>query len=226
MLCIIQARASSVRLKRKIFQLIEDKTILEHVINNVKSANSIKNIIIATSKNEDDNETCELCNKLNIEFFRGDLKNVASRFYEIIMIHQAEKFMRINADSPLIDPSLIDQFVNYYDLGLNDIITNVLKRSFPKGQSIEIFNSKIFIDGYNKFSNYDQKENVTKYFYENNLNYKILNIENKLSYSDINLSVDTLEDLKKLRQIYKFNKNINWLSYTLKYKKLFNEKKT
>ena len=221
MLCVIQARASSIRLKRKIFQLIDNKTILEHVINNVKSCNNIKKIIIATSKNEDDNETKNLCDKLNTEVYRGSLKNVASRFYEIINKYKSDKFIRLNADSPLIDSKLIDEFISYSNSKINDITTNALHRSFPKGQSIEIFNTDFFKQEYKNISTDDHKEHVTKYFYENKNNYKILNIKNSTPYSEINLSVDTEEDLQRIKNIYNLSKNKNWLSYAKIYKEIY-----
>ena len=221
MICIVQARASSKRVKKKIFEFVNNKSILQHAIDNIKACNSISKIIVATSNQQDDDETENLCKKLNVISFRGDLNDVASRFYKIIKKYNADFFLRINADSPLIDPNLISYFIDHYKKGNNDIITNVLERTYPKGQSIEIFNSNAFLEGYEKLNTNDEKEHVTTFFYNNSDKYKILNIKNDVSYSEVNLSVDTDQDLKKIRKIYKLTKNRDWLSYAKKYKQIY-----
>ena len=58
---------------------------------------------------------------------------MAKRYYDILINHKTDYFIRINADSPLIDSKLIDSIINKKDIKY-DIITNVLKRSYPKGQ--------------------------------------------------------------------------------------------
>ena len=47
---VIQARSGSKRFPNKIFYKIGNKSILEHVIDRVKSVNFKKKIIIATTK--------------------------------------------------------------------------------------------------------------------------------------------------------------------------------
>ena len=87
--------------------------------------------------------------------------------------------MRINADSPLIDPSIIDEAIKIFKTRKKnyDIVTNVFPRSFPKGQSLEIIKTsklRSYLDKFNK----DQREHVTKYFYKNYKNFVIKNFMN------------------------------------------------
>ena len=157
---------------------------------------------------------------MNVSFFRGSLNNVASRFYQINKKSKFKYFLRINADSPLIDNKLID-LIARKKISKYDIITNVYKRSFPKGQSVEIFNTNFFLKKFNNIKTKYDRENVTTYFYKNSKFTKIMNIENKVSFSKVNLSVDTLEDLKKIRKIYIKTKDKNWKSYAKTYKKFY-----
>ena len=48
-----------------------------------------------------------------------------------------------------------------------------------------------------------------------------MNIKNKISFATINLSVDTNEDLKKIRKIYNNTKKRDWISYVKTYQKLY-----
>jgi spore coat polysaccharide biosynthesis protein SpsF (cytidylyltransferase family) len=75
--------------------------------------------------------------------YRGELTNVYKRFYKLIGQENVRYFLRVNGDSPLIDPNLIDFLISNHDSNY-DITTNIFPRSFPKGQSIEIVNSKSF----------------------------------------------------------------------------------
>ena len=120
--------------------------------------------------------------------------------------------------SPLIDSKLIDSILNKKNKKY-DIVTNVLERSFPKGQSVEVFNSNVFKKNFKYINLKDDKENVTSYFYKNSSKFKILNIKNKVDFSSINLSVDTIDDLKIIRNIYTKTKTKNWKSYVESYQK-------
>lgn len=93
-----------------------------------------------------------------------------------------------------------------------DIISNVKKRTFPKGQSIEIFKPKIF-DISHKILSKNQKEHVTKFFYEKK-KYKIYNFHLKKDYSKFNLCVDNRRDLKNISKLIN-NRGIfdSWKNY-------------
>ena len=96
---------------------------------------------------------------------------------------------------------------NFYD-----VISNVKIRTFPKGQSVEILNPKIF-DLKNSSLSKDQKEHVTKYFYLNK-KYKIKNIRNKIKFNKLNLSIDDNNDyIKILRLIKKLGIYKPWSKY-------------
>ena len=86
MLCIIQARMNSKRFPKKILKKVNDKTMLEMVYNQIKKSKSIKKIVIATSRSKSDNLVEIFCKKKNFEYYRGNLNNVASRFY-LSLIH-------------------------------------------------------------------------------------------------------------------------------------------
>ena len=167
MLAIVQARMSSRRLKGKVLKLLGKKTLLERVIKSIIKSKHIKKIIIATSVNRDDDEVFNFCKKKKIECFRGSLNNVYLRFVEVIKKYNTSSFVRITADSPFMDPSLIDQGIKLYKTGRYDMVTNTFPRSFPKGQSFSIYNSKIFVNNLKKVKNKNHKEHITTYFYEN-----------------------------------------------------------
>jgi spore coat polysaccharide biosynthesis protein SpsF (cytidylyltransferase family) len=136
---------------------------------------------------------------------------------------KTESFMRICGDSPLIDHNLIDKAISKFDVKKYDILTNIFPRSYPKGQSIEIINSKIFQKIILLFKNNNNKEHVKTYFYENFKKFKIYKLKNDINQSNINLSIDTIEDFNRMKKLL-FYSNFNAISYKAyanNYKKLF-----
>ena len=226
MLCIIQARYSSKRLSGKVFRKILGQTVLKRVINQVQKSKKITKIIVATSKYKTDKKIINFCNKNKFNCISGPLNNVFKRFYLIILHERCDAFVRISADSPLLDPSLIDKAVTLFNKNRYDIVTNVFSRTYPKGFSVEVINSKIMLDFVLKIKKRRHQEHLTSFFYENFKKFNIKNFYNKINYSNINLSIDNLNDFKRVKSIIKFCKNKNYsLDYILLiYKKLFDGK--
>mgnify|MGYP001235937072 FL=1 len=160
---IIQARMNSSRFPNKVLKKINSKPLIEYLIDQVAFKNIDMPIIVATSVKKTDQEIVDYCMHKNLEYYRGDLVNVASRFYNIIKIYNLDFFVRVCADSPLLDGNLIKKAVAYADKNI-DIITNVMPRSYPKGQSVEVVNCKTFLSYYEKLSDEEDLEHVTKYF--------------------------------------------------------------
>ena len=226
MLCIIQARHSSKRLPGKVLKKILGTTVLKIVVNQVKKSKKISKIIIATSKHKTDKKIINFCKKNKIHCISGPLNNVFKRFYSIIVQEHCKSFVRISADSPLIDPSLIDRAVTLFNKNRYDIVTNVFPRTFPKGFSVEVINSKIILVFLLRVKKKKHQEHLTSFFYDNYKKFKIKNFYNRINYSSINLSIDNPSDFARVKNIIKFckNKNSSLSNTLLVYKKLFDEK--
>jgi len=225
-LCIIQARYSSKRLPGKVLKKILGVTVLKRVIDQVKKSKKISKIIIATSKHKTDRKIISFCNKNKINCLSGPLNNVFKRFYSVIIHENCKSFVRISADSPLLDSSLIDKAVTLFNSNRYDIVTNVFPRTYPKGFSVEVINSKIILDFASRIKKKKHQEHLTSFFYDNYRLLRVKNFYNKINYSNINLSIDNLSDFIRVKNIIRFCKNNNCsLDYILLiYKKIFNEK--
>jgi spore coat polysaccharide biosynthesis protein SpsF (cytidylyltransferase family) len=222
MLCIVQARMSSKRLPGKVLMKIQGKTLIERVVERVSESKYVTKIIVATSKHNTDIPLRKLCFNKKIECYASSLSNVADRFYEVLEKYGSKSFLRINADSPFIDPQLIDKCLFKFNNTDSDIVTNVFPRTFPKGQSVEIIKSSIFKKNLPKIKKKAHLEHITKFFYENNNNFKINTIRSNKNYSKFNMCVDTASDIKRTRIIYKkiphlSNRKISWKKIIEKY---------
>ena len=220
---IIQARMGSKRLPGKVMKKIGNKLIIEYIIEKLSKIKGLEKTIISTSKNSEDDKIANFCKKKNILFYRGSVNNVAKRLLDTAKTNKLDAFIRISGDSPLLLQSIIKKGINLYKNNDYDIVTNVFPRSFPKGQSIEIINLQVLKKTIHKMSCKQDKEHVTTYFYKNNNKYKIFNFLNKKKLDLINLSIDTIDDLKMIKliisDINKKNLNHSLKNYIDAYKK-------
>ena len=205
--CLIQARYSSSRLKGKVLKKINNFEVLEHVIYNLKKSNLITNFYILTSHH--DSEIQLFCQKKKYNFFKGPLNNTFLRFNKFLKKNpRIKNFIRISGDSPLIDSNIVDKMILISKRKKKyDLISNIFPRTFPKGQSIEIIKTKTFLKIKNTELNSNEKEHVTKYFYNNKNKFKIFNYLNSHDMSKYNLSIDTNRDFRIIKKIITLNKN-------------------
>jgi spore coat polysaccharide biosynthesis protein SpsF (cytidylyltransferase family) len=198
---IVQARMSSSRLPGKMLKQVKGKPILTYVIERLRCCKNTGDLIIATSDNESDDGIKKLCDNLGVKCFRGDLDNVATRFLSIVKKEKLHSFVRINGDSPMIDSEIIDYAVSLFDKSKCDIVTNVFPRTYPKGQSVEVLNTKNFNTAVLDVMSDEDKEHVTTFFYRNSDQFDIVNFQMQPESNHVQLSIDTKKDFMDFEAI-------------------------
>ena len=205
---IVQARMGSTRLPGKILKKIENKPMLEHVVERLKHAKTLNEIIIATSNSERDKPIVELAKRLGISHFAGSEDDVLGRYLNAAKQARADIIVRITADCPLIDPDVVDETVNRH-LKLNADYTRTLideddDKSFPRGLDTEVFSMDVLERVHNLADKSYQREHVTIFIYEHPELFKIENVaaEEDLRRPSFRLCVDVEEDLRLIKEIY------------------------
>ena len=105
---------TSTRLPGKVLKKIGNVTVLEHMIKRVQSSHKSDLIIVATTINKTDDKIVSLCKRLGVEIFRGDEYDVLGRYYEAAKKFDIEVVVRLTSDCPMIDPSMIDQMIDFF----------------------------------------------------------------------------------------------------------------
>ena len=148
-ICIIQARIASSRLLGKILLPGYKKPLLEHLVERIKKSKKLSEIVIATSKNLEDDIIYEFCRSKKISVFRGHPDNLLKRYYDCAKFYKAKNVVRITSDCPLMDHRLIDKMIETYSKSKNiDYYSNVHPPTFPDGFDIEIFNFDVLKKSY------------------------------------------------------------------------------
>ena len=201
--CIVQARMGSTRLPGKVLKNVEEnKTVLDFVIKQLKESKLIDKIVVATTDLEEDNKIMDYSKEIGIEYFRGDPKNVLKRHYECAKKFSMSTIVRIPSDKPLIDPTIVDQNIKFFNENSYDYVTNFLSKStFPSGTEVEVFSYNALEIAYKNAMLPSEKEHVTPYFSNHENKFKIKHIENSENLSNLRYAVDRPEDLELVKII-------------------------
>lgn len=199
---IIQARLGSRRFQKKVVEDIENRPVIWHVINRLKQVKKIHQIILATTKNEEDKILLEIADKNNIIGYSGNSEDVLDRYYECAKKFSADHIIRITGDCPLLDPTLIDQMIEFFEKNNFDYISNTLKPTFPDGLDVEIFSFKTLETIMEKSNLKSEREHVTTYLKTHLNEFETYNFTNDKDFSHHRWTIDEKEDLEFIKKIY------------------------
>jgi len=200
--CIVQARMGSTRLPGKVLmEVIEGKPVLYYVINQLKYCKSFEKLIIATTTLPEDDKIVQFCIDNNVNYFRGDPKNVLERHYRCAEKFSLSTIIRMPSDKPLLDPEVVDKVVETFNTNHYDYVTNFLPSTFPSGTEVEVFSFGCLKKSWEKATLPSEKEHVTEYIYHHGDDFRIFNVINSENLSNFRWAVDRIEDLRLVREI-------------------------
>ena len=112
---IIQARAGSARLPRKVLaSVVADRPLLALLAQRVRRA-QVAEWWLATTEEAEDDATARLGRELGLRVFRGDTSDVLSRFLAIAEQTGADWLVRVTGDNPFLDAPAIDLLLDARD---------------------------------------------------------------------------------------------------------------
>lgn len=225
-LAIVQARYLASRLPGKVLKKINNKTILEILINRLSKSKKISKIVIACSSNKMDTEIIKIAKKIKIDYFIGSEKNVLKRYYFAARKYNFKNIVRVTADCPLIDSEIVDLVIKNYFEKKVDYASNALPPSYPDGLDVEVFNFKSLHKAYKNAKSEFDKEHVNPYM-KRDKNIKKFNLKNEEDLSWLRVTLDEESDFILIKQILQnfrnkpFFKLKDLMKYYNKNKKLF-----
>ena len=199
---IIQARCGSTRFPNKVFALIDGKPLIWHVVNRLKYATKIDDIIVATTVSEKDDKIEEWCKENNVHCFRGSEENVLNRYYSASEAFPSDYVVRITADDPFKEPKVIDAVITKLIEEGYDHVTNNLPPSFPEGLDCEAFKKSALDRSEKEAETAFEREHVTQYIYHHPEIFKIGNVSNGENLSYLRWTVDKDVDFEMVKAVY------------------------
>lgn len=200
-IAMIQARYDSSRLKGKVLLELQGKPVLLHVINRVKKSKYVDETIVLTSIEKSCLEIIELCAKNKTMVFVGSEEDVLDRYYQAAKLLKPQYIIRITADCPLIDWTIIDDAIQKMDV--NTDYLGMLSETFADGLDVEIFTYSALETSWKNAKLNSEREHVTLYIKNHPELFKLQDYKSSIDrFGELRWTIDEEEDYKLIKKIY------------------------
>ena len=213
-LIAIQARSNSTRFPKKIYEYIGDKRVLDHVIDRAKS--TADHIMRYTTKLKikcqvavlhpaDDDELVRAFRSSGAILIGGPEEDVLSRYVTAQSMTDADYVVRLTSDCPLILDYVIAKHIHVAAFNRYDYVSNIEEkcRFVADGFDCEVMSRRAleWLD-YEATDKFDREHVTTAIRRIRPPGLSQAFISMKIDTSNMKISVDTPEDLERMKEYY------------------------
>jgi spore coat polysaccharide biosynthesis protein SpsF len=199
---IVQARTGSTRLPGKILLPLLGTPVLAHVVDRLRCAQLLDDVVVATTVLPGDDAVAELAAANGWPVTRGSEDDLVSRYLDAAHAHSADRIVRITSDCPLIDPDLVDDVVRALGPRVDYTSNSLAPRTTPRGLDAEACT----IEALERVDREDHdpasREHATPYLYRNPDVFRIVRVDLERDWSEHRWTLDTPEDYELLTRIF------------------------
>jgi spore coat polysaccharide biosynthesis protein SpsF len=197
---VLQARLGSRRLPRKALALVRGRTILEHCLIRLVAAD-VGPVVLATTDRPEDDDLVERAERSGAGVFRGSAVDVLDRVAQCASAHAFDVVIRATADNPGVDVQAPGRMLARLRASGADY---ACEHSLPYGAAVEAITrdallrtARLAIDPYDR-------EHVTTFVKRRSDLFRVITAEAPahIARPDVRLTVDTPEDLERIRAVY------------------------
>ena len=195
---------SSTRLPGKVLAELAGAPMILRQIERLRRCKRLRQIVVATSDHPGDDVLADCLNAAGVPVFRGSLDDVLGRFIGALdTFGPTRTVVRLTADCPLADPTVIDDTLDLHIRSGVDYTSNTAaRRSFPKGLDIEVFEAVALRVAAAETQNPYDREHVTPFLYNNPKRFRIATHEQVADEGEVRWTVDRPDDLIFVRAVY------------------------
>ena len=190
---VVQARMGSSRLPGKVLRPLAGRPMLQLQLERLARLD-IGPIVVATSTRELDDPIADLVRCLGVNVIRGSESDVLARFAAAVAAYPAEHVVRLTADCPLIDPTIISDVVSYHLTHRFDYTSTTLLRTYPDGLDVEVMRADALAEAAVQAARQDEREHVTPYLQRNPQDFHLGAVVGDHDLEDERWTIDTAED--------------------------------
>lgn len=206
---IVQARMSATRLPGKVLADVCGEPMIRRQMDRMLRAKFLDEIVVAIPDSSSDDVLAAYCVLRGWAVYRGSERDVLGRYLGAAEAADAATVVRVTADCPLIDPSVIDATIAMYLNGGFDFVANNLAHTFPHGLDVEVMSRGTLAIAAAKATLPFDREHVTPWItaaHAGGAIFRLGNLPSPVDLSRYRLTVDFPEDLELVRAIYeRFN---------------------
>jgi spore coat polysaccharide biosynthesis protein SpsF len=198
---ILQARLGSQRLPGKALAIVERRSMLEQCLRRL-AVPGVAPVVLATTDRADDDILARQAVALGVRVFRGDEHDVLERFVRCAAHFGFELVIRATADNPCVDidaPRRVLEALQFTDADY------VREDGLPHGAAVEGVTSDALVKASMLARDTTDREHVTTFIKGHPEVFRILELRAPaaLARPDLRLTVDTDDDLQRVRDLYR-----------------------
>ena len=198
---IVQARMGSTRLPSKVMSPIVDKPLIELLLTRLSNAQSIDEIVVATSISTRNDILAKHVESIGYKVFRGSENDVLDRYFRAAIASSADVIVRITGDCPLIDSAIVDSTVSLRIESGADYASNTAPPSFPDGLDTEVFTMSSLAIAHAQATTTAQREHVTPFIRESG-QFRTANLISTIDMSSMRWTVDEPADFEVVKSVF------------------------
>ncbi|MEV4411160.1 glycosyltransferase family protein [Catellatospora sp. NPDC049609] len=201
MLGVIQARMGSTRLPGKVLRPLAGNTVLGRVVRAARESGAVDELVVATTIEDADDAVVAECARLGVDWHRGPVDDVLSRFLGALDAHPADAVMRFTADCPLLDPEIVALGGRVFRAvpGL-DYLSTSLTRMLPRGLDVEVIRADT-LRSLGTLATEHHRVHVTSYAYTHPDRFRVIGLTLPPDRADLRLTLDTPEDWRLVEAV-------------------------
>jgi spore coat polysaccharide biosynthesis protein SpsF len=200
-LAIVQARMSSTRLPGKTLADVDGEPMLALLLRRLARARLVERIVVATSTDAVDDPIAGVAREAGAGVSRGAREDVLARLVAAAGEHRGP-LVRITADCPLIDPSIVDATVaRFLAVPGCAYASNIEPRTFPDGLDVEVVDAGALRELAADSLSGDQREHVTSAMRAQPARFRQATLVAERDLGAVRWTVDEPEDLEFIRAV-------------------------
>ncbi len=212
-LVMIQARCGSSRLRGKVLKPLAGEPALQRMIERVQQSKRIDEVMVITSINKENLPIVRLCAEMGIRVGIGSEEDVLDRYYQNAKLLQPEYVIRLTADCPCFDATLLDEAID----GMEDDADYraMMSETFADGLDLEIIRFSALEKAWREAVHSFEREHVTQYIVRRPEMFKLQDFVSPVGdFGNHRWTVDEPEDYEVVKAIYDYfvvqNGNMNF----------------
>jgi spore coat polysaccharide biosynthesis protein SpsF len=197
-IAVVQARQNSTRLSNKVLADINGKPMIRWIVDEARKS-SVSSVVVATMA--DNYDLIEYCTTNGIDLFpyEGQEDDLLGRINAVTELWCCDNVVRIWGDCPMINFIHIDSSIWLQEYTKNDYLFDYA----VKGTAVAVITTALLARLNRELTELNDRENFHTVILNNPTKYNALILGTPYTDGCTNYSVDTAEDLYRIRKCLK-----------------------
>ena len=190
----------SSRLPGQVLRELGGRSVLSWVVRAARHSDAVAEVVVATTHDDADDAIVDECTTERVPCVRGPRDDVLGRFLLTLEHHPADRVVRLTADCPLLDPTVIRMAVRAYEGGDVEYLSTLHPRSLPRGLDVEV----VAVDALRRadgLATDAHRAHVTSFVATHPEHFRVANLSFVPPAHDLRVTIDTDDDARLLDAI-------------------------